>query len=242
MVWQAGGAGRRWHRNQGLFARVRILNLRTFNVAYTHYNTHIAHSTQHTQCTLRTQHTAHTVHTSHTAHSTHSAHFAHSTQCTLRTQHTVHTSHTAHSAHFAHSTLRTQHTAHSTHSAHRRHSAHLFTATPVSLHCHSLRDTTLSQECSTFTRHNPISRVFHPLTAGHHTNTQTRERADYIRALDADGRLSAAVSWTRLEHPTWWHRRVLRVRADEQAGAPGESVVLLATCIFVSTVTLTHLP
>jgi hypothetical protein len=87
--------------------------------------------------------------------------------------------------------------------------------------------------------------VFHPLTVGHHTNTQTRERADYIRALDADGRLSAAVSWTRLEHPTWWHRRVLRVRADEQAGAPGESgesVVLLATCIFVYTVTLTHLP
>ena len=59
------------------------------------------------------------------------------------------------------------------------------------------------------------------------------KRSDYIRALDADGRsrlkpqdatvtprcargwLSAAVSWTRLEHPTWWHRRVLRVRADE---------------------------
>ena len=67
--------------------------------------------------------------------------------------------------------------------------------------------------------------MFHPLTVGHHTNTQTRERADYIRALDADGRLSAAVSWTRLENLTlaWWHRRVLRVRADEQAGAPGES-------------------
>jgi hypothetical protein len=196
------------------------LNLRTFNVAYTHYNTHIAHSTQHTQCTLRTQHTAHTVHTSHTAHS---AHFAHSTQCTLRTQHT---SHTAHSTQHTQCTPQTQ-------------------CTPF--HCHTSqsalpRDTTLSQECSTFTRHNPISRVFHPLTAGHHTNTQTRERADYIRALDADGRLSAAVSWTRLEHPTWWHRRVLRVRADEQAGAPGESVVLLATCIFVSTVTLTHLP
>ena len=176
MVWQAGGAGRRWHRNQGLFARVRILNLRTFNVAYTHYNTHIAHSTQHTQCTPQTQRTPFHCHTSQSA---------------------------------------------------------------------LPRDTTLSQECSTFTRHNPISRVFHPLTAGHHTNTQTRERADYIRALDADGRLSAAVSWTRLEHPTWWHRRVLRVRADEQAGAPGESgesVVLLATCIFVSTVTLTHLP
>ena len=61
------------------------------------------------------------------------------------------------------------------------------------------------------------------------------KRSDYIRALDADGRsrlkpqdatvtprcargwLSAAVSWTRLENLTlaWWHRRVLRVRADE---------------------------
>lgn len=59
------------------------------------------------------------------------------------------------------------------------------------------------------------------------------KRADYIRALDADGRsrlepqdatvtprrargwLSTAVSWTRLEHLTlaWWQWRVLR--ADE---------------------------
>jgi hypothetical protein len=126
MVWQAGGAGRRWHRNQGLFARVRILNLRTFNVAYTHYNTHIAHSTQHTQCTLRTQHT---VHTSHTAHS---AHFAHSTQCTLRTQHT---SHTAHSTQHTQCTPQTQRTP---------------------FHCH-----TSQSALPLFTRHNPISRVFH---------------------------------------------------------------------------------
>ena len=63
--------------------------------------------------------------------------------------------------------------------------------------------------------------------------TRHVNRADYIRALDADGRshlapqdatltprcmrgwLSPAVSWTRLQHLTlgWWHRRVLR--ADE---------------------------
>ena len=63
--------------------------------------------------------------------------------------------------------------------------------------------------------------------------TRHVNRADYIRALDADGRshlepqdatvtprcvrgwLSTAVSWTRLQHLTlgWWHRRVLR--ADE---------------------------
>jgi hypothetical protein len=101
------------------------------------------------------------VHTSHTAHSTQH------TQCTLRTQHTAHSAHFAHSTQHTQCTLRTQHTSHTAHSTQHTQCTPQTQRTPF--HCH-----TSQSALPLFTRHNPISRVFHPLTVRHIT-TQTRE-------------------------------------------------------------------